>query len=150
MPYKPPPIGLKEIVTEGFDLSFKKTRPIFNYINQLLKDYPNDPSGALKEIPLNLKGNERYLADFILGNYYSPMFKELKEDEMVEFLATIADEIDLGTDRIDAVLGYIIEDIITKMKGQHITKVIKTIISTNFSEKEKDYLLFAFGMLSRS
>ena len=150
MQHKSQATGLEEITTKGFGLPFKKTSPIFNYIRRLLKDYPNDPVGALKEISLNLKRNERYLADFILGNYYSPTFKEMKESEMAEFLAQIAYEMDMGVDRMDVVLAYIIEDMIIKMREQSITDVIKTILSTDFSDKEKDYLLFSFGMLSRA
>ena len=142
-------VSAKEIITRGFDLPFYKGREIFSYIRQLNKDYPNDPSGILKEIPLNLKNNERYLAAFTLGNQYAPIFKKMEEEEIIEFLATIADEIDIGTDKIDAVLTYILGNVIIKMREQPIRKVIKNIVSTTFSEKEKDYILFSFGMLSR-
>lgn len=142
-------ISAKDIITKGFDISLKKGSIIINYVNQLLKDYPNDPSGALKEIPLNLKKNERHLASFTLGNHYASIFKEFSEEEMKEFLAIIADEIDLGIDRIDIVWSYIITDIIIKMKGEQLTMVIKNILSTTFSEKEKDYILFSYGLISR-
>ena len=89
------------------------------------------------------------MATFALGNQYSPIFKKMKEEEIIEFLATIADEIDIGTDRIDPVLTYIFKDVTIKMREQPIKKVIKNILSTTFSEKEKDYILFSFGMLSR-
>ena len=142
-------VSAKEIITRGFDLPFYKGREIFSYIKQLNKDYPSDPAGVLKEIPLNLKNNERYLATFTLGNQYAPIFKKMKEEEIIEFLATIADEMDIGTDKISPVLTYIFEDVTIKMREQPIKKVIQNILSTSFSEKEKDYILFSFGLLSR-
>ncbi len=140
-------VGMKEIIV-GFDLSLKKGFIILNYVGHLLTDYPNNPAGALKEIPLNLKSNERYLAVFVLGNQYAPTFKDMQDEEMTEFLATIADEIDIGTDKIDPVLTYIVERVL-EMREQSIIDVIKNILSSKFSEKEKDFILFSFGILSR-
>lgn len=146
--YKAPKIGAKEII-KGFDVPLGRGRAILDYTNQLLKDYPNDPAGALKDIALNLKRNERHFAVFIIGNHYGLVFKQMKDKEMIEFLATMAEEIDVGTDRIDPVLTYFIEDVTIKMRGEPITKIIKNTLSTTFSEKEKDYILFSFGLLTR-
>lgn len=130
------------------ELNISKDRyiHIIRYIQQMLRDYKLHPVDIMKEIPLNLKGNERYAAMFIVGRSLSPLFYKMDDKEKTEFVVTIANALKFSEDMVAAIAEYM--TIIKKeMRKNAPVDVIKMIINNQFADTEKDYMLFIFGIV---
>lgn len=125
----------------GLDVSSEKR--IMDYVNTIRREY-KVPLDGIKEIPLNLKGNERYFAIFYYGTLYSKTFFKMTDEEKVIFLSYLIEEPKVRDDAID----YLTKDIISVGNGAQfsIGDIIK-IINSEFTEKEKHYMLFSYGLL---
>ena len=119
---------------------------IIRYIQQMLRDYKLHPVDIMKEIPLNLKGNERYVAVFIVGRSLSSLFYKMNDKEKTEFVVNIANALKFSEDRVAAIAEYmtIIKE---RMRKNAPVDVIKMIINNQFMDTEKDYMLFIFGIV---
>ena len=53
---------------------------IMSYVMQMIKDYNGYIVDITKEIPLNLKGKERYFAMFTVGNAFAPAFSSMNKE----------------------------------------------------------------------
>ena len=135
----------KSILKE-LNISKDRYMHIIHYIQQMMIDYKLHPVDIMKEIPLNLKGNERYATMFIVGRSLSPLFYKMDDKEKTEFVVTIANALRFSEDRVAMIAEYmtIIKE---KMRKNAPVDVIKMIINSQFMDTEKDYMLFIFGIV---
>lgn len=139
----------KEIIEigESLNISLDRVSFISRYFNQMNFDYNENVIDIIKEMNLNLKGNENYLAMFIAGNYFSPIFSKMNNNEQEEFLMTIMDSLKFAKDRIELMADYIL-DTTKKALAEKISikDVIKMVIDEKFTNIEKGYLIFIIGL----
>ncbi len=121
---------------------------IISYIQLMIKDYKGQPVDIIEEIPLNLKGNERYFAMFYVGNSFSPLFSEMDIKEKADFVVNVANALKLSNERVAATADYM-SDIVREQMKENIptVEIIKGIINSKFTDAEKDYIIFVFGMI---
>lgn len=121
---------------------------IIYYIQRMIKDYNGQPVDIIKEIPLNLKGNERYFAVFFVGNSFNPLFSEMDSTEKADFVLNMANALKLSDKMVEATADYMSDTVRKQMKENISTiEIIKGIINSKFTDVEKDYLTFVFGMI---
>lgn len=121
---------------------------IISYIQRMIKDYNGQPVDIIKEIPLNLKGNERYFAVFFVGNSFNPLFSEMDSKEKADFVLNMANALKLSDEMIERTADYMSDTVRKQMKENISTiEIIKGIINSKFTDVEKDYLTFVFGMI---
>lgn len=139
----------EEIIHIIKELNISKDRyvHIISYIQQLLKDYRENPVDIIREIPLNLKGNEKYFAIFVVGRFFSPLFYKMNDKEKAEFVIDIADALKFSDESIASITDYMII-----IKNEMLTNVptidiIKKIIDSKFTDIEKNYLIFIYGLI---
>lgn len=82
-------------ILKGLSISNDRYIYIISYIQRMIKDYKGNPVDIIKEIPLNLKGNERYFAIFYVGNSFIPIFSEMDSNEKTDFVVNIANALKL-------------------------------------------------------
>lgn len=132
------------------ELKISKNRyiHIISYIKRMIKDYKGHPIDIIKEIPLNLKGNERYFAMFITGSYLSPLFYEMDDTEKTKFVTNVADALKFSDKQV-AIIAEYLSDTIRKQLRENVAtvEVIKKIINSQFTDAEKDYTIFIFGLV---
>lgn len=63
-----------EDIAKALNIQGNRYEYITSYMIQMIQDYRGDIVDIIKEVPLNLKRNERYFAMFILGNSSYPEF----------------------------------------------------------------------------
>jgi hypothetical protein len=114
----------------------------------MIRDYKGQPVDIIKEIPLNLKVNERYFAIFYVGNSFSPLFLEMDNKEKADFVINMANSLKLSEEKISATADYM-SDTIRKQMNENVSavEIIKGIINSKFTSAEKDYIIFVFGMI---
>lgn len=135
-------------VLKGLNISNERYIHIVSYIQRMIKDYKGQPVDMIKEIPLNLKGNERYFAIFYIGNSFSPLFYEMDDKEKTDFIVNITDALKLDKERVAATADYMSDTVREQMKENIPTvEIIKGIINSKFTDIEKDYIIFVFGMI---
>ena len=135
-------------ILKGLNISNERYRHIISYLQQLIDDYKGQPIDIIKEIPLNLKGNERYFALFYVGNSFSPLFSGMDDKEKTDFVVNITNALKLSKERIDIITDYMSDTIRKQMKENIPTiEIIKEIIDSKFIDVEKDYIIFVFGMI---
>lgn len=125
---------------------------IVSYVTRMIIDYNGNVADILKEIPLNLKGNERYFAIFIIGNSSSPSFNELNDEEKENFMTNIADELKISEERYQFLMDFV-SDIIRRNIGKRhipVVQVIKNIINIDFTDVEKDFIIYTLGVVLTS
>lgn len=135
-------------VLKGLNISNDRYRHILFYIERMIKDYKGCPTDIIKEIGLNLKGNERYFAIFFTGVTFSPTFLSMNTNNMTTFIVDMTTTLKFSNERVFILTEYI-SDKIRKQKKEHIpiTDVIKEIMYNNeFTNVEKDYITFIAGM----
>lgn len=125
----------------GIDSSTEQK--IINYINTIYREY-KVPIDGIKEIPLNLKGNQKYFAIFYYGTLYSNVFFKMTDEEKRIFLSYIVEELKVSSDIIDYTIQHVIP---VKDEKIFLTDIINSIIDNKFTEKDKYYMLFSYGLL---
>jgi len=134
---------------KGLDITNDRYTYIRSYIQQMIRDYNGRPIDVIKEIPLNLKVNERYFAIFYVGNSFAPLFAKMEESkEKADFVINMANGLKLSEEKISATADYM-SDTIKKQMSENVTtiEIIKGIINSKFTSVEKDYIIFVFGMI---
>lgn len=135
-------------ILKELNISNKRYIYIISYVQRMIKDYKGQPIDILKEIPLNLKGNERYFTIFYVGNSFYPLFSEMDSKEKEDFVINIAKALKLSNERIAVTADYMSDTIKEQMKENIPTvEIIKGIINSKFTDVEKDYMTFVFGMI---
>ena len=135
-------------ILKGLNISNDRYIYIISYIQRMIKDYKGQPIDIIKEVPLNLKGNERYFAIFYVGNSFTPLFSEMDSKEQTDFVLNIANALKLSDESVNITAEYI-SDTVKKQMEENVATVdiIKGIINSKFTDVEKDYLIFIFGMV---
>lgn len=135
-------------ILKALNIPDSRYEHIVSYVTQMIIDYQGNVDDILKEIPLNLKGNEKYFTIFIIGNSSSPSFSTINDEEREKFITSIANSLKISEERTifltDYVANTIIEDI--EKNRTPIIDIMKNIINGNFAEIEKDYIIFLLGL----
>ena len=121
---------------------------IISYVQRMERENKGQPVDMIKEIALNLKGNERYLAIFYTGLSFSPILAEMNDIETYDFMSYLEKALKLDEKRRFEISDYMIGTIRAQLR-HHIADIdiIKGIINSKFTDVEKDYLIFVFGMV---
>lgn len=140
--------AILSLVIQGLSISPDRGIRIVSYVNTLMRDYENLPSEALKEIPLNLKSNEKFFASFVLGNRYAPIFIKMNTEEVETFLSGIAESLKIYEDKETEILDYLVDDVMGKMveAKMNLPDIVKNMANSKFSDIEKDYIFFSYGL----
>jgi hypothetical protein len=135
-------------ILKGLNISNERYMHIISYIQRMIRDYKGQPVDIIREIPLNLKVNERYFAIFYVGNSFSPLFLEMDSKEKADFVINMANALKLSEERIVATADYM-SDTVRKQMSENVStvEIIKGIINSKFTSVEKDYIIFVFGMI---
>jgi len=135
-------------ILKGLNIPNDRYTYIMSYIQRMIRDYKGQPVDIIKEIPLNLKVNERYFAIFYVGNSFSPLFLEMDNKEKADFVINMANSLKLSEEKISATADYM-SDTIRKQMNENVSavEIIKGIINSKFTSAEKDYIIFVFGMI---
>jgi len=130
---------------------------IMSYVIQMITDYRANIADIIKEIPLNLKGKERYFTMFIMGHSSYPTFNEANDEEREKFIVGISDALKLSQERAGSITQDTEEAVIKEIekqpepsKDENIVPtidIIKQVIDSNFADKEKDYIVFVIGLI---
>jgi len=113
----------------------------------VIRDYKENPIDIIREIPFNLKGNERYLTMFIIGRYFSPLFYKMDDKEKTDFIVNMANALKFSDERVAAIAEYMITIKNEMRENVPIIDIIKMIINSKFIDVEKDYITFIFGLV---
>lgn len=140
------PIHVK--ILKALNIPDSRYEYIVSYVMQMIVDYQGNVVDILKEIPLNLKGNERYFTMFVIGNSSSPSFSTINDEEREEFITNTGEALKINKERIISTTDYVANVILEDIEKNHtpIVDIIKRIINSNFTDTEKDYIMFLFGL----
>lgn len=141
--------AIHEKILKELNISEERYEHIVSYVMQMIYDYNGDVIDIIKEIPLNLKGNERYFTMFVIGNSSSPSFHTTNDKEKEKFIIDTAESLKISKERAILTSDYVANVILEDMEEKHISVVdsMKKIINSNFSDLEKDYMLFIYGLV---
>lgn len=136
-----------ELIIKGLNISKDRYTYIISYIERAIKDYKGHPVYIMKEISLNLKGNERYFTMFIAGRSLSPIFYDTSYIERTNLVENLFYALNIDKGSFSIIADYV--ENIRKEKRENVptVEVLKKIIHSNFTDTEKDYILFIFGLL---
>lgn len=125
---------------------------IVSYVTRMIIDYNGNVADILKEIPLNLKGNEKYFTVFVIGNASSPSFSMTNDKEREKFITDTANSLRLSKERTTLITDYMEDIILEEIGKKHVSivDIIKKIIDSNFTYTEKDYIIFVLGLILTS
>lgn len=122
------------------------------YVTRMIIDYQGKIPDIIKEIPLNLKGNERYFTMFIVGNSSTPSFSNATEKEKEKFITNITNAMNLSEDKVMQITRFMADTMLGDIGEKHIPiiDIIKKVINSNFTDREKDYIIFMLGLILTS
>lgn len=135
-------------ILEGLNISNDRYRYIVSYLQRTIKDYKGQLIDIIKEIPLNLKGNERYFAIFYASNSFTQPFYEMDDKERTHFVLNIANGLKLSDKSVEMTAEYISDTVGVQMNENIPTiEILKGIINSKFTDIEKYYMIFIFGIV---
>jgi len=144
-----------EVSSMNKDLSIALNIPedrygyIMSYIMQMIRDYNGSVVDIIKEIPLNLKGKERYFAMFTVGNSFASSFSAMNEDDKQEVITDILEATKVNKERTEKIADQMMEKVIKDIdKDITVIDTIKGVINDKLTDAEKDYVMFTFGLVS--
>lgn len=136
------------VIAQGLNIPLDRQTHIISYIDQMIRDYRGSTIDITKEIYLNLKGNEIYLAMFITGDRFSPLFNKMNDIERTDFLTLFADVLGFSDKTVGMMADYMKYKIKKEMEEKiPVIDMIKGIIDSKFTEKEKGYMLFTLALV---
>lgn len=139
-----------ENISKALDISRDRYKHIVRYIMNIMKDYQGDVVDIVKEIPLNLKGKEKYFAMYMMGSSSSPVFSKMKDMQKATFIKSIMEVLKIGQEEAESITNYMVNEDLENMKKNYVPTnidMIKKIIDSDFTETEKNYLLFMLGLI---
>lgn len=135
-------------IAQGLNIPMDRQTHIISYIDQMIRDYRDSSIDITKEIYLNLKGNEIYFAMFIIGDHFSPIFYRMDDLERADFLTLFADVLGFSNERVGMMADYMKDKLKKEMKENvPVIDMMKGIIDSKFTDKEKGYMLFIFALV---
>lgn len=136
-------------ISQALGITRDRYEHIMSYMAQMTRDYKGDVADIMKEIPLNLKGKERYFMMFIIGRSSSPLFSSVSDEQKGEFITEIIDTLKISPD----MAKLITEDIYSNMPKHRkedinisTIDIMKTVIDGDLKGVEKDYTSFTIGL----
>ncbi len=136
-----------EDISKTLNISKDRYDYIVSYVYQMIKDYRGNVADIIKEIRLNLKGNERYLTMFMIGSTSSFTFLRSTDKRKSEFISEITNALKFDEEKALSVAKHMIEIIIEDIDNNvPTTDTIKKILNSDFVDIEKEYMLFSFGL----
>ena len=120
---------------------------ILSYVMEMITDYHGNVMDIIKEIPLNLKGNERFFTMLMVGNYTSQSFSIKNDEERNEFITNTTNAMKLNKERATLSTDYITYIIIENIGKVPTVDIIKNIVNSDFPDTEKDFILFILGII---
>lgn len=139
-----------ENISKALDISRDRYEYIVRYVMRMLKDYQGDVIDIIKEIPLNLKGKERYFTMYMMGHYTSSAFSRMNDKQRAAFINSIMEILKIDQEKAESIIHHLSNEMFENMKKNYVPTVvdmIKKIIDSDLTEKEKDYLLFSLGLV---
>lgn len=137
-------------MSKALGISKDRYEHVMSYIARMSRDYQGDILDIIKEIPLNLKGKERYFAMFIIGYSSSQPFSSINDERKEEFIVDIINTLKISQE----MAGLVISDLknrIPKEKTENanvlIIDIIKKVIDGDLKDVEKDYVSFVLGLI---
>jgi len=87
---------------------------------------------------------------FVIGNSSSPSFSTIDDKEREEFITNTADALKLSKERTGLITDYMADVILEDIgeKRVPIVDIIKKIVNSDFTDIEKDYVIFILGLVS--
>jgi hypothetical protein len=131
------------------DIPMDRYKYIMNYLARMARDYKGDLIDILKEIPLNLKGKERYFAMFIIGYSFSPSFSNLNEERKAKIVTDIMNTLKISQDMAMIIASDMYNRILkAKKENVHVSTIdtIKKVIDGDLKDAEKDYASLMLGL----
>jgi hypothetical protein len=139
-----------ENTSKALNISRDRYEYIVRYVMRMLKDYQGDVIDIVKEIPLNLKGNERYFTMYMMGNSTSSAFSRMNDKQKAGFIKSIMEILKISQEKAESIIHHMAEETRENMKKNYFPTdidIIKKIIDSEFTETEKDYLLFTLRLV---
>lgn len=137
-----------EDISKELNISKDRYEYIISYIIQMIRDYQGKAQDIVKEIPLNLKRKERYLAMFIIGHSSTPEFSEMDSENQEKFLKNIMDASRINREKAESITNDISKNILNDTEEDiHVIDIMKKVADSDISEPEKDYLTFILGLI---
>jgi flagellar motor switch protein FliG len=123
---------------------------ITSYISRMTRDYQGNVVDIIKEIPLNLKGKERYFAMFLVGRYSSQLFSSVNNEQQGELIMEIIGTLKTSQDMAKLITDEIENKVLKNTREYDDTSIIdmmKKVIDRDLKDVEKDYMSFALGLI---
>jgi hypothetical protein len=139
-----------ENISKALDISRDRYEHIVRYVMRMLKDYQGDVIDIIKEIPLNLKGKERYFTMYMIGRSTYSAFSRMNDKQRAAFINSIMEILKIDQEKAESIIHHLSNEILENKKNNYVPTVvdmIKKIIDSDLTEKEKDYLLFSVGLV---
>ena len=135
-------------LSEQLKIPIDRFQYITSYVSQMINDYQGNVADIIKEVILNLKGNERYIVMYMMGRSSSQIFSKSSEGRQEEFINSILGALKINEEIIDQITIYILENLVREEEKHDIQtiSIMRQIINSNFTDTEKDYILFTFGL----
>ncbi len=140
---------LYQEISNALNISIDRYEFITSYMAEMIRDYQGEVADIIKEILLNLKRNEIYFTIYMLGRSSSNIFSKSNDKAKEIFITSIINALKLDKDKISQISQYIEDTILTDIDEDKISRIdiIKKIINSVFSNTEKYYIIFVFGLI---
>ena len=113
---KTEPQVIYENISKALDISRDRYEYIVRYVMRMLKDYQGDVIDIVKEIPLNLKGKERYFTMYMMGNSTSPAFSRMNDKQKAGFIKSIMEILKISQEKAESITNYMVNEEMENMK----------------------------------
>ena len=137
-------------MSKALSISRDRYEHIISYIARMTIDYRGDVIDIIKEIPLNLKGKERYFAMFLMGRSSSPPFSSVNDERKGEFVMNVINALKISQEMARLITSDIQNKVPkdTKEYNDALTiDIMKKIIDGDLKDVEKDYMSFILGLI---
>lgn len=137
-------------MSKALSISKDRYEHITSYIAQMIRDYRGDVVDIIKEIPLNLKGKERYFAMFLMGRSSYPSFSSVNDERKGEFIMRTIDALKISKEMAGLITSDIENKVLKDTKEYDnilIIDIMKKVIDGDLKDVEKDYMSFTLGLI---
>jgi hypothetical protein len=137
-------------MSKALGISRDRYEYIMSYIARMTRDYKGDVVDIVKEIPLNLKGKEKYFAMFVIGRYSSSSFSSINDERKGEFITEIIDALKINQEMARLITSDI-QNRIPKDAKENINvstiDIMKKVIDGDLKDVEKSYVSSVLGLI---
>lgn len=97
-----------EDISKALNISKDRYEYIVSYVRQMIKDYRGNATDIIKEVRLNLRGNERYLTMYMTGNSSSSIFLRSTDEQKSDFISSITNTLKFDQESKVSVVQHIV------------------------------------------